>query len=166
MNASVEFLVRAFFLGAGATLVLDLWTLTLNRLGVKSTDWSMVGRWIGNMPRGRFVHDNIAKADAVAGERLLGWSAHYATGVVYAALFLVIAGLEWARQPTLAPALIFGVATVAAPFLIMQPAMGAGLAASRTPKPWAARLKSLLSHTVFGLGLFAAAALAALILRS
>lgn len=43
------------------------------------------------------------------------------------------------------------------PFLIMQPGMGAGLAGSRTAKPAATRLQSLLTHTVFGLGLYAAA---------
>ena len=37
--------------------------------------------------------------------------------------------------------------------------MGAGIAASRTPRPNAARLQSLVTHAVFGLGLFATASL-------
>jgi Protein of unknown function (DUF2938) len=45
---------------------------------------------------------------------------------------------------------------VAAPFLLMQPGMGAGIAASRTPRPAAARLHSLVTHGIFGLGLYAA----------
>ena len=65
-------------------------------------------------------------------------------------------GLDWARQPTLGPALLVGIGTVAAPFLVMQPGMGAGVAASRTPRPAAARLQSLVTHTIFGLGLYAA----------
>ena len=77
----------------------------------------------------------------------------------FAALLLAIWGLEWAQRPTLAPALAVGIGTVAAPFLILQPGMGAGIAASRTPRPNAARLQSLLTHTVFGLGLFATASL-------
>jgi hypothetical protein len=52
---------------------------------------------------------------------------------------------------------IVGVTTVAAPLFIMQPAMGAGIAASRTPRPGAARAQSLITHTVFGVGLYAAA---------
>jgi hypothetical protein len=40
------------------------------------------------------------------------------------------------------------------PFLVMQPAMGAGIAASRTRNPGAARLQSLVTHAVFGLGLY------------
>ena len=42
----------------------------------------------------------------------------------------------------------------------MQPGMGAGIAASKTPKPNAARLRSAMTHTVFGLGLYASALLA------
>jgi hypothetical protein len=41
----------------------------------------------------------------------------------------------------------------------MQPGMGAGIAARRTPRPGAARLQSLVTHAVFGFGLYAAATL-------
>jgi hypothetical protein len=58
------------------------------------------------------------------------------------------------HQPTLLPALGYGIATVTAPFLLMQPGMGAGVAARRTPRPDAARLQSLVTHAVFGLGLY------------
>jgi hypothetical protein len=55
-----------------------------------------------------------------------------------------------------------GVGTVAAPFLLMQPAMGAGVAASRTPRPAAARLQSLITHAIFGLGLYGSGLLVSL----
>jgi len=35
--------------------------------------------------------------------------------------------------------------------------MGLGLAASKTPKPDAARLRSIMTHGVFGLGLYGTA---------
>jgi hypothetical protein len=38
----------------------------------------------------------------------------------------------------------------------MQPAMGAGVASSRSARPGGARLQSLLTHCAFGTGLFAA----------
>ncbi len=65
--------------------------------------------------------------------------------------------MDWARQPTLLPAMGVGIATVAAPWLVMQPAMGAGIASSRTPAPAKNRLRSLANHSVFGLGLYLAA---------
>jgi hypothetical protein len=71
-------------------------------------------------------------------------------------LLLAVWGLDWVRHPTLGPALIVGVGSVAAPFLLVQPGMGAGIAASRTPRPAVARLQSLATHAIFGLGLYIA----------
>jgi hypothetical protein len=105
------------------------------------------------------VHEAIAKAAPIPGERALGWTAHYAIGVAFALILLGAFGLAWARHPTPLPALVVGVATVVAPFFLLQPGMGAGIAASRTPAPNTARLRSLLTHTVFGLGLYGSALL-------
>jgi hypothetical protein len=76
---------------------------------------------------------------------------------VFAALLLAISGLDWLKRPTLVPPLIVSSATLVAPFFLMQPAMGAGIAASRTPRPSVARLRSIVTHTVYGLGLYASA---------
>jgi hypothetical protein len=124
--------------------------------GVAAPNWGLVGRWIGHMPRGRFRHSSMATAAAVSGERLIGWLAHYAIGISFAAVLLSIWGREWIDAPAPGPALLVGAVSVLAPFLLMQPGMGAGIAASRTPRPAAARLQSLLTHMVFGLGLYAA----------
>lgn len=166
MNPGFEFIVRALIIGIGATAVLDLWNILLQRLfAIPAPDWGVVGRWFGHFPQGRFVHDSIGAASPVRGERLIGWTAHYAIGIVYAVLLLAICGLDWARQPTLLPALILALLTLVAPFFIMQPGMGAGIAASRTPNPVQARLRSVLNHSVFGIGLYASAVLAAILLR-
>ncbi|MGN6461420.1 MAG: DUF2938 domain-containing protein [Pseudolabrys sp.] len=154
----MEMIVRAMAIGVGATLVMDLWGLLLKRgFSVRGLDYAMVGRWLGHMPAGRFVHASIVAASPVRGERALGWVAHYGTGIVFAGLLLAICGNGWARLPTALPALLVGLTTVAAPFLLMQPGMGLGIAASRTPSPNMARLRSGITHLVFGLGLYAAA---------
>jgi hypothetical protein len=119
-------------------------------------DYGLVGRWIAHMRHGQFRHDSIAAAPAVRGERVLGWLVHYLIGMSFAALLIAICGFEWLRNPTLGPALAVGICTVTAPFLLMQPGMGAGIAASRTPRPATARVQSLITHTVFGLGLYVA----------
>lgn len=162
MTPQPEMILYATAIGIGATLALDLWGLLLKRLfGVSSMGWHLVGRWVGHFPRGRFRHDSIMAAPAVQGELAIGWIVHYLVGIAYAILFLAIVGNGWLQQPTLLPALGFGVLTVIAPFFIMQPGMGAGIAASRTPAPNAARLRSLAAHSVFGIGLYAAARLLA-----
>jgi hypothetical protein len=55
--------------------------------------------------------------------------------------------------------------TVAAPLFVLQPALGAGIASSKAPNPNAARLRSVLTHAVYGLGLYACARLWAAFLR-
>lgn len=158
MNETLETGLRVLLIGIGATAVQDVWSAALKRLlGVMPLNWAMVGRWVGHFPRGRFAHENIAKAEAIPGELALGWLAHYAIGIAFAALLLGLTGLDWARQPTPLPAMLVGIATILAPFLIMQPAFGLGIAAARTAQPTVARLRSLLTHTVFGIGLYLAA---------
>ena len=147
-----------FLTGVGATAVMDLWALVRRRLfRAPLPNYAFVGRWIAHLPRGRVHHDAIAAAAPARGERAIGWTAHYLIGIAFASLLPAVWGAGWFRDPALAPALIVGIVTVLAPFLVMQPAMGLGVAASRTPRPAAARLQSLLTHIIFGLGLYAAA---------
>lgn len=149
-------LASTILIGAGATALIDLWAFARRHLlGVPPPNYGLVGRWIAHMPRGRFRHDSIVAAPPMRGERLLGWAAHYLTGIAFAAMLPVIWGASWLQEPAIGPALVVGVGTVSAPFLLMQPGMGAGVAARRTPRPGSARLHSIVTHTLFGLGLYA-----------
>lgn len=146
--------LQAALLGAGATALLDLWLLLLQRLGVPTTPFAMIGRWIGHLARGRWRHRSIAQAPALPAERALGWLVHYAVGIAFAGLLLLQQGAGWLRSPTWAPALLLGLATVVMPLFVMQPAMGAGIAASRTATPLRNVLRSIVNHVVFGCGLY------------
>lgn len=153
----MDSMLSVMLVGIGATAVTDIWAVVRKRLfGVAPPDFGLVGRWLAHMVRGRFRHDSIAAASRVHGERAIGWIAHYLIGISFAAVLVGIWGIEWIRQPSLGPALVVGIVTVAAPYFVMQPGMGAGIAASRTPRPAAARLHSLVTHAIFGLGLYAA----------
>ena len=153
-----DFIRLSLLIGVGATLIMDIWAFLQKRLlGIPSLDYAMVGRWIGYLPCCRFVHSPIGKSAPVFGEALIGWTAHYAIGVLFAGILLLITGAGWAAEPTLLPALAMGVGTIVAPFFILQPGMGAGVAASRTPTPTIARFRSLVAHTSFGIGLYLAA---------
>jgi hypothetical protein len=161
MTNTLELMVRTVVIGTGATLTMDLWAALLRRFGIPSLDFAMLGRWIGHLPEGRFIHRSIAKAAPIRGERLLGWIAHYTIGITFAALLLVAFGLAWAHAPTLGPALTVGLTTVVAPLFLLQPALGAGVASSKTPRPVFNTAKSIVTHTVFGLGLYTTALLTA-----
>ena len=157
MRDAASYAMYAVIVGAGATAVIDVWAIARRRLlGVPALDYGLVGRWLASLPRGQFRHSPIAASPPVRHERLIGWMAHYLIGMLFAAALLAIWGSEWVRRPTIGPALIVGLVSAAAPFLIMQPGMGAGVAASRTPRPGAARVQTLLTHAIFGLGLYAA----------
>jgi DUF2938 family protein len=152
-----DFILRALYVGVGATLVMDLWAALLRRFGVPSLDFALLGRWIGHLPAGRWMHRSIAKAEPVRGERLIGWCAHYSIGVAFAALLLATFGLGWARSPTPLPALVIGLVTVIAPLFVLQPALGAGIASSKTAAPLFNSCKSVVTHIVYGVGLYLAA---------
>lgn len=158
----MDYVTGAIFIGTGATAVMDGWMMARRRLfAIPAADYAMVGRWIAHLARGRFRHERIAASPPVRGELALGWAVHYLTGIAFAGILLALFGLDWARNPTLPPAIAVGIGTVLAPFLLMQPGMGAGIAASRTPNPGAARFQTLVTHAVLGLGFYIAAALLA-----
>lgn len=158
---ALESVVHAALVGAGATLFMDAWLLLLQRLGMARLNFTLVGRLAGHALRGRFVHENIGRSPAMPHEAALGWMVHYAVGIAFGWMLIAIVGNQWLRSPTPWPALGFGVVTVLFPFLVMQPAMGQGLAASRTDAPWRNRLRSGVNHAVFGVGLYLAARLMA-----
>lgn len=128
MDTLVRTLVTIAATGIIATAVTDLWGLARRPLfGVAAPNYALVGRWLAHMRHGQLHHAAIAKSPPVAGERALGWIAHYLIGIAFAALLIALTGSAWLQAPTLMPALLTGILTVAAPFLLMQPGMGLGL---------------------------------------
>lgn len=157
MPQFLEDIALVALIGIGATGVMDLWVLLLKALNVPTLNFAFVGRWVGHGLRGKWSHDAIARAEPIEHELALGWLTHYAVGIAFAGVLVAIAGTAWTRSPSLMPALGVGLATVVAPLFVMQPAMGAGIAGSRTPSPARNRLRSVANHAAFGVGLYLAA---------
>ena len=158
-------IVNSVVIGVGATIAMDLLAIILQQLmGIAPLNYALVGRWLAYIGKGVFRHDNIATAKPVTAELIVGWAANYLIGVVFAAALIMFIGNEWISVPSVIPAIVFGILTVGFPFFIMQPGMGFGIAASKAPKPNVARFRSLLTHFIFGLGLYFAATLNSLFL--
>ena len=158
MSIDVYDILGAMAIGIGATLAMDLWNLFLKlTFGIPSLNYCFLGRWLLHMPGGTFWHPSIAAAPPKPHECTVGRIAHYTIGVLLALGFVVLTSGDWLARPTLLPALLFGIVTVVFPFFVMQPSFGLGIAASKTPKPMQARLKSLATHAVFGVGLYLSA---------
>lgn len=151
----MEIVIAAVLVGIGGTVILDLFSFLMERFfGVPATNWRMVGRWVGHMPRGRFVQPDLKQADPVPGEHALGWVFHYVIGAAYGLLLVAIWGAGWLQAASFAPPMILVLALLVLPFFVMMPGMGLGIAGARTPNPTVTRLKSVLGHSVFGLGMY------------
>jgi hypothetical protein len=158
MTAVAGYGLGAFAIGIGATLFMDLWNLFLRRaFGIPSLNYCLLGRWLRHIPAGTFKHVNINSAEPRSLECTVGWVGHYTIGITLALGFVVLVSGHWLDRPTFLPALLYGIGTVCFPYFIMQPSLGLGVAASRTSNPAQARLKSLATHTMFGVGLYVCA---------
>lgn len=152
--------VAVIIIGAGGTFIMDIWALLLKRVfNVQGLNYAMVGRWIGHFPQGKFVHKNITTSKPIVGEAIIGIMAHYAIGVVFAAGLVFSIGVSWVEKPSIVPSIATGLITLSFPLLLMQPCFGMGIAASNTPQPHIAQMKSLMAHLIFGVGLYISALL-------
>ena len=158
MPTEAAYCLGAAVVGLGATLFMDIWALFLKRVfRIPLANYCLVGRWFLHMREGKFMHVSIAAASQKRSECTVGWIVHYVTGTVYALALIALVSGSWLARPTLLPALIFGVVSVLVPYLIMQPSFGLGIAASKAAEPMRARLRSLMAHTAFGVGLYVCA---------
>jgi len=69
---AIEEWIRLVLVGIGATLVMDIWTMILKRLGIAGLNYALVGRWVGHLCRGRLRHEAIARSAPIRGETWLG----------------------------------------------------------------------------------------------
>lgn len=160
----IELLAKGAAIGVVATIGMDIWTLFLNRVfGVPMPNRAFLGRWSVNALQGRVFHPSIAKVPSINRETDIGWLVHYIVGIIFGAAFVVLAGPGWVERPTLLPALIFGIVTVGFGWFLMQPGMGSGIMASKTPHPWKARIQGLAGHVAFGVALWLGGLILALV---
>lgn len=156
----MNILSAGVLIGLGGTVAMDIWAVILNRLAGQSLpNWAKPGRWFGHVFRGQVFHDDIGEAEPVAAELSLGWLLHYGVGVIYGIVWVLIAGAAWLAAPTFLPVWIFALLTISAGWFLLQPGLGLGWAAAKTPNPWKVRGMGLLAHTVFGLGMWVVALL-------
>ena len=151
----LNLLPQTLIMGIAATVAIDLWLAVLSLgFSLPTTNWAMVGRWLGHLPSGKFIHKPIGSSTEINNERIIGWALHYAIGIAYAFLYLMIVVFFIEGEPSLLSALLFGLTTVIVPWFVLQPGMGLGMMARRTPKPNLSRLMSLSVHAIFGVSLY------------
>ena len=153
-EANINWLWASLAMGIGATLAIDLWAMLLKRsFAITPTNWAMVGRWIGGIRQGRLRLQGETGETPLRYELQLGWVVHYGVGIAYAFAYIAII---WATSASLSlsTALLFGLATLVAPWLILQPALGKGWFGAATPNPALTRLLNIVVHLIFGAALY------------
>lgn len=155
-------LLLSILLGVLATAFMDLWAMVQTKItGQPALNYGLVARWITHFVRtGELFLEKrggIQQIPPIKDEKTMGMLAHYGIGVSLAIFFVFFfSSADFFLAPSVFYAITFGVITTLIPYCLMQPAFGAGYFASKTPKPNETRLKSLIAHFSYGLGLYIA----------
>ena len=117
---------------------------------------NVIGRWFASVARAHPLHEDIARTAPRNHELAMVLPTHYAIGMFLTALFVLTANrIGWpVRSVWLA--LAFGLCTNVFPWLLMFPAMGYGFFGSHGPEGTRLFVSSLVSHFLFGLGIWLA----------
>ncbi len=149
-------LVETALMGTFATFIMDYLTkfLVKSKIVRPTLEPQIPGRWILYMLKGRFAHEDIRQAPALRHEKPVTLISHYAIGIALAGgyLFLelilpIIRGQMWCP-------LVFGLATVALPWLWLYPSIGLGFLACKSPRQKDFIILSSINHLNFGIGMF------------
>ena len=111
-----------------------------------------LGRWIGHMPKGRFTHEDITKAEPIPHEAGIGAAAHYAIGLALGVGYVLLLRVPQRRRSSLPAATAYGIATTAFPWFWMFPARGQGLMGLRGGDLRVPTF-ALCTHIAYGVGL-------------
>ncbi|MGJ8514122.1 DUF2938 family protein [Carnimonas bestiolae] len=154
-------LAYSLVVGCIATLLLDAWTLLLSKAaGLGGSNWGVVGQWVQGLPQGKFFHLGDAAPAVSQQDKAVGWLFHYVVGVVYALLMVLIGGAHFITAPYWTPIIWVGFTlSTLCGLLILVPALGGGLLASKTPNQTKAIGLMLAGHAVFTIGLYIGAQL-------
>jgi len=143
------------FVGLFSCLFMD--TLVALITGIRP-NFNPLGRWLICFFQGNQVYMDFNKLSPVRYEKIVGWAIHLITGIVYAAVFVLIANIFWRPEHSslilLACAMTIAWVTMAFPLMLVFPALGLGYFAAKAPSPWRSRIQCFFAHSLFGLGLF------------
>ena len=85
-------ITTGILMGLAGTAAMDVLALVLARAGIAPfPNWAMPGRWLAHALRGKIWHEDIGQSEAVSNELGLGWVFHYAVGIIYGVIFVILA---------------------------------------------------------------------------
>lgn len=151
----LELIVVGLLIGVGGTIAMDVWAIVLNKVFNQSLpNWGNIGRWFYHLSKGTFSHQSIGNASPYQHEHALGWFMHYLIGALYGVIVTLVGGAAWIASPSFTIPLVVGLITVGAGWFILQPGLGVGVAASKTPNPTKVRALNIVAHIIFAIGMY------------
>ena len=156
----MKLIITTVAAGVLGTLMMDVLNHLVSRTGlILKIDVRMIGRMSAGWARGRFRYDSPSQIEPNAYELMLGYTAHYAIGLVLAAIFVI--GWDKVVGGPLSPlwALAYGFATTVASEFLVYPSMGLGVCGRLSPEGIRAPLSPLANHLFFGAGMAVAVVL-------
>jgi hypothetical protein len=143
--------------GILATLTMDGVLVLMSQLGGEALTSEkagpeFIGRWAGNLLRGRCRHPDIAKEPPLRGEAAIGLATHYLTGIALSGCYLTTLR-QLGLRPDPLKAIAFGGATALLPLLILYPSWGYGWFGLRSDEASRMVRIMLLGHLAFGVGI-------------
>ena len=84
----------------------------------------------------------------------MGWLFHYINGIGYAYLYVISIAFIVSNDPSLTSAIIYGLVTLIALWLVLQPPLGCGLLARLADKPNTIRALNLSVDLIFWVALY------------
>jgi len=145
--------------GVLATYGMDVTGRTIVAPALRMMPPGNLGRWIGHMFKGRFIHEDITKAAPIAHEAAIAVTAHYAIGLTLGAGYALLLRVPQPRRSSFTRAAAYGAATTVFPWFWMFPARGQGVMGLRD-RDLRVPAFALCVHVAYGLGLEVAARLA------
>ena len=149
------FIVQGLISGLIATIIFDLFNQSLNyAYNVNKPKWFLLGRYFIGCTRGKYFRESLEADNEENNELVWGYGIHYLIGLIYG-LFYVIFNFLFFGYPSLLAAYSFGFITVLGAWCFLMPfAYNLGFFASKSDQQFKILAQNLISHFVFGTGLF------------
>ena len=149
------FIVQGLISGLIATIIFDLFNQSLNyAYNVNKPKWFLLGRYFIGCTRGKYFRKSLETDNEENNELIWGYGIHYLIGIIYG-LFYVIFNFLFFGYPSLLAAYSFGFITVLGAWCFLMPfAYNLGFFASKSDQQFKILAQNLISHFVFGTGLF------------
>ena len=148
-------LLNGIISGLFATILFDIFNYSLNfAYGIERPKWNLLGRYFLGYKKNKFIRTNLINDEKIDNELLWGYFFHYAIGIIYGVIFVILNFLFF-EYPSILLAYIFGFFTVLGGWCFLMPfAYNLGFFASKSEQRTNILVQNLIAHFVFGTGLF------------